>query len=76
VRTSARSLTLARWADTPRRLDRSLIMDAPIEMDDGRIAHFEGDGMGPGERMSLPTATFAVACERILSAREIRWIYP
>ena len=76
MRTSARSLTLARWADTPRRLDRSLIVDVPIEMDDGRIAHFEGDGMGPREWMPLRTATFAVACERILSAREMRWMYP
>jgi len=34
--------TLARWADTLRRPKRSLIVDIPIEMDDGRIAHFEG----------------------------------
>jgi glutamate dehydrogenase (NAD(P)+) len=33
---------LARWADTLRRPKRSLIVDIPIEMDDGRIAHFEG----------------------------------
>lgn len=44
-------------------------MDVPIERDDGRIAHFEGDGMGPREWMPLRTATFAVACERILGAR-------
>ncbi len=33
---------LARFADTLRRPRRALIVDIPIEMDDGRIAHFEG----------------------------------
>ena len=33
---------LSRWADTLRRPKRSLIVDIPIEMDNGRIAHFEG----------------------------------
>jgi glutamate dehydrogenase (NAD(P)+) len=33
---------LARWADTLKRPKRSLIVDVPIEMDDGTIAHFEG----------------------------------
>ncbi len=33
---------LARWADTLRRPKRALIVDVPIEMDDGTIAHFEG----------------------------------
>ena len=33
---------LSRWAETLRRPKRSLIVDVPIEMDDGRIAHFEG----------------------------------
>jgi glutamate dehydrogenase (NAD(P)+) len=33
---------LARWAETLRRPKRSLIVDVPIELDDGRIAHFEG----------------------------------
>jgi glutamate dehydrogenase (NAD(P)+) len=33
---------LARWSETLRRPKRSLIVDIPIEMDDGRIAHFEG----------------------------------
>ena len=33
---------LARWADTLRRPKRALIVDVPIEMDDGSIAHFEG----------------------------------
>jgi glutamate dehydrogenase (NAD(P)+) len=33
---------LARWADTLRRPKRSLIVDIPIELDDGTIAHFEG----------------------------------
>jgi len=33
---------LSRWADTLKRPKRTLIVDIPIEMDDGRIAHFEG----------------------------------
>lgn len=33
---------LARWAETLRRPKRALIVDIPIEMDDGSIAHFEG----------------------------------
>ena len=33
---------LARWVETLRRPKRALIVDIPIEMDDGRIAHFEG----------------------------------
>ena len=33
---------LARWADTLRRPKRALIVDVPIEMDDGSIAHLEG----------------------------------
>lgn len=33
---------LARWAETLRRPKRALCVDIPIEMDDGRIAHFEG----------------------------------
>jgi glutamate dehydrogenase (NAD(P)+) len=33
---------LARWADTLRRPKRALIVDVPIEMDDGQIRHFEG----------------------------------
>ncbi len=33
---------LARWAETLKRPKRSLIVDVPIEMDDGTIAHFEG----------------------------------
>jgi glutamate dehydrogenase (NAD(P)+) len=33
---------LARWADTLRRPKRVLIVDVPIELDDGRVAHFEG----------------------------------
>ena len=33
---------LSRWADTLRRPKRTLIVDCPIEMDDGRIAHHEG----------------------------------
>ncbi|MCU0967811.1 MAG: Glu/Leu/Phe/Val dehydrogenase [Rubrivivax sp.] len=33
---------LARWAETLRRPKRTLIVDVPIEMDDGTVAHFEG----------------------------------
>lgn len=33
---------LARWAETLIRPKRALIVDVPIELDDGRVAHFEG----------------------------------
>ncbi len=33
---------LARWIETLRRPKRSLVVDVPIELDDGRLAHFEG----------------------------------
>ncbi len=33
---------LARWEETLRRPKRTLIVDVPIEMDDGSVAHFEG----------------------------------
>ncbi|MCX9155217.1 Glu/Leu/Phe/Val dehydrogenase [Niveibacterium sp. 24ML] len=33
---------LGRWAETLRRPKRALIVDIPIEMDDGSIRHFEG----------------------------------
>ncbi len=33
---------LARWVGTLTRPKRSLIVDVPIEMDDGTIAHYEG----------------------------------
>ena len=33
---------LARWAETLKHPKRALIVDVPIEMDDGSIAHFEG----------------------------------
>ncbi|MBS0451386.1 MAG: Glu/Leu/Phe/Val dehydrogenase [Proteobacteria bacterium] len=33
---------LDRWVETLKRPKRSLIVDVPIEMDDGSIAHFEG----------------------------------
>ncbi|MDM0077428.1 Glu/Leu/Phe/Val dehydrogenase [Variovorax sp. J2P1-59] len=33
---------LARWVETLKRPKRALIVDVPIEMDDGSIAHFEG----------------------------------
>jgi glutamate dehydrogenase (NAD(P)+) len=34
--------SLSRWADTLKHPKRALIVDVPIEMDDGRVAHFEG----------------------------------
>jgi len=33
---------LARWVETLKRPKRALIVDVPIEMDNGGIAHFEG----------------------------------
>jgi glutamate dehydrogenase (NAD(P)+) len=33
---------LARWGETLKRPKRALIVDVPIEMDDGSVAHFEG----------------------------------
>jgi glutamate dehydrogenase (NAD(P)+) len=33
---------LSRWAETLKRPKRTLIVDIPIEMDDGSVAHFEG----------------------------------
>ena len=33
---------LARWIDTLKRPKRALIVDVPIELDDGTIAHYEG----------------------------------
>ena len=33
---------LARWVDTLKRPKRTLIVDIPIEMDNGDVAHFEG----------------------------------
>ena len=33
---------LERWIETLTRPKRCLVVDVPIEMDDGRIAHFEG----------------------------------
>ncbi|NML85858.1 Glu/Leu/Phe/Val dehydrogenase, partial [Polaromonas sp.] len=33
---------LARWAETLKRPKRILIVDVPIHMDDGTVAHFEG----------------------------------
>jgi len=46
---------LARWVDTLRRPKRILIVDVPIHMDDGTVAHFEGyrvqhnTSRGPGK---------------------------
>jgi glutamate dehydrogenase (NAD(P)+) len=33
---------LAKWAETLKRPKRALIVDVPIEMDDGSVQHFEG----------------------------------
>ncbi len=33
---------LARWAETLKRPKRALIVDIPIELDDGTVSHFEG----------------------------------
>ena len=33
---------LSRWIDTLKRPKRALIVDIPIELDDGTVAHFEG----------------------------------
>jgi glutamate dehydrogenase (NAD(P)+) len=33
---------LSRWAETLKRPKRTLIVDIPIEMDDGSVRHFEG----------------------------------
>jgi glutamate dehydrogenase (NAD(P)+) len=33
---------LARWAETLKHPKRALIVDVPMEMDDGSVAHFEG----------------------------------
>jgi len=33
---------LARWGETLKRPKRALIVDVPIEMDDGSVKHFEG----------------------------------
>ena len=50
--------TLGRWADTLKRPKRALIVDVPIEMDDGSVRHFEGFRVqhsltrGPGKNTS------------------------
>ena len=33
---------LGRWAETLKRPKRALIVDVPIELDNGTVAHFEG----------------------------------
>ena len=33
---------LAKWVETLKRPKRALIVDVPIEMDNGDVAHFEG----------------------------------
>ena len=33
---------LAKWSETLKRCKRALIVDIPIELDDGSVAHFEG----------------------------------
>ncbi|MDW8335621.1 MAG: Glu/Leu/Phe/Val dehydrogenase [Tepidimonas sp.] len=47
--------SLARWVETLKRPKRILIVDVPIQMDDGTVAHFEGyrvqhnTSRGPGK---------------------------
>ncbi len=47
--------TLSRWADTLKRPKRALIVDVPIHLDNGTVAHFEGyrvqhnTSRGPGK---------------------------
>ncbi len=47
--------SLARWVETLKRPKRSLIVDVPIELDNGSVAHFEGyrvqhnTSRGPGK---------------------------
>lgn len=47
--------SLSRWIETLKRPKRILVVDVPIEMDDGTIAHFEGyrvqhnTSRGPGK---------------------------
>ena len=33
---------LARWAETLKRPKRALVVDVPIQLDNGTVAHFEG----------------------------------
>jgi len=46
---------LAKWVETLKRPKRALIVDVPVELDDGTIAHFEGyrvqhnTSRGPGK---------------------------
>ncbi|WP_454690032.1 Glu/Leu/Phe/Val family dehydrogenase [Achromobacter aloeverae] len=46
---------LGRWVETLKRPKRALIVDVPVELDNGRIAHFEGyrvqhnTSRGPGK---------------------------
>ncbi len=54
---------LNRWADTLRHPERALIVDVPLEMDDGTIRHFEGYRVqhnlsrGPGREACAITPT-------------------
>jgi glutamate dehydrogenase (NAD(P)+) len=47
--------SLSRWVDTLKRPKRTLIVDVPIHLDDGSVAHFEGyrvqhnTSRGPGK---------------------------
>ena len=34
---------LGKWVETLKRPKRALIVDVPIEMDNGDVAHFEGN---------------------------------
>lgn len=55
--------SLSRWIETLKRPKRILVVDVPIEMDDGTIAHFEGyrvqhnTSRGPGKAACGTTRT-------------------
>src|SRR3546814_4161548 len=54
---------LARWVETLKRPKRSLIVDIPIELDNGTIAHFEGKSEEhTSELQSLMRISYAVFC--------------
>ena len=54
---------LSRWVETLKRPKRSLIVDVPIELDNGTMAHFEGyrvqhnTSRGPGTVAAQRDAT-------------------
>ena len=68
---------LAYWIETLRHPKRALIVDIPVQMDDGTIRHFEGYRVqhnlsrGPGKggvRSSVRQSIFPTAAPRAVSA--------